>query len=176
SRSTCPRCKKRARARHPDHLRQPERPGPSFGAERKAGRVDLRGAQVHRPGNARLAKRLRKQREHLLTFLNIEGVEPTNNRAERALRPAVFVRKTGGCNRTGRGARTHAVLASLLVTARQQGLDPVNYLAQVLTVGRKPSQLALERAPPLPQETARTCSGLGSVTIQIAVFASSAVR
>ncbi|MBC7098369.1 transposase [Candidatus Bipolaricaulota bacterium] len=83
----------------------------------------------------------------MLTFLNIEGVEPTNNRAERALRPAVIVRKTGGCNRTGRGARTHAVLASLLVTARQHGLDPVNYLAQVLTAGAKPSSLRLERPP-----------------------------
>ena len=95
----------------------------------------VEGRRFTDPDNARLAKRLRK---HLLTFLELEEVEATNNRAERALRPAVIVRKTGGCNRGERGARTHAVLASLLVTARQQGLNPVNYLAHVLTVGSKP--------------------------------------
>lgn len=85
------------------------------------------------PDNARLAKRLRKQRLHLLRFLYRPGVEATNNRAERALRPAVIVRKTGGCNETGRGARTHAVLASLLVTLRQQGQTGLDYLESVLT-------------------------------------------
>jgi len=59
--------------------------------------------------------------------------------------------KTGGCNRSERGARAHAVLASLLVTARQQGLNPVNYLAHVLTVGSKPPPLRLEQAPPVAQ-------------------------
>lgn len=53
------------------------------------------GGRFSDPDNARLAKRLRKQREHLFTFLEVEGVEATNNRAERALRPAVVVRETG---------------------------------------------------------------------------------
>lgn len=100
------------------------------------------------PDNARLAGRLRKQRAHLFTFLEIDEVEATNNRAERALRPAVIVRKTGGCNRTERGAKTHAVLASLLVTARQQGGDPLEALSRVLTGQGKQLALQLERAPP----------------------------
>ena len=130
-----------------------------FAARRREleGRLDAliaEGRKFTDPDNARLAKRLRKQRKHLLTFLDIEGVEPTNNRAERALRPAVIVRKTGGCNRTGtgQGARTHAVLASLLVTAKKQtkqGLNPVNYLAQVLRVGSNPSPLRRLERPPL---------------------------
>ena len=37
--------------------------------------------------NRRLAKRLRRQEPHLLTFLHCPDVEATNNRAERALRP-----------------------------------------------------------------------------------------
>lgn len=57
------------------------------------------------PDNVRLAKRLRKQREHLLRFLYVEGLDATNNRAERQLRPAVVTRKTCGCNRTRRGRR-----------------------------------------------------------------------
>ena len=85
------------------------------------------------PDNARFAKRLRKQRKHLFTFLTRDGVEPTNNRAERDLRPAVIVRKTGGCNKTAAGAATHAVNASVLQTVRKNGLSPVAYLAQVLT-------------------------------------------
>ena len=51
--------------------------------------------------NARFARRLRKQRQHLLRFFRVEGVEATNNRAERALRPAVLVRKTGAVTRPG---------------------------------------------------------------------------
>jgi len=85
------------------------------------------------PDNARLANRLRKQRAHLFTFLTLDGVEPTNNRAERMLRPAVLTRKTGGCNRSPPGARVHEVLASLLVTLRQQNRDILGYLRAVLT-------------------------------------------
>jgi transposase len=105
------------------------------------------------PDNARLAKRLRKQRKHLLTFLDVEGVEPTNNRAERALRPAVVVRKVGGCNRTARGARTHAVLASLLATAKQHGRNPVEYLVELKLSGEGRVPLPFERSPPVAQPT-----------------------
>lgn len=93
------------------------------------------------PDNARFAKRLRKQRRHLLRFLQIEGVEATNNRAERALRPAVIVRKTGGCNKTARGARTHAVLASVLQTLKQRRGGALDYLASVLTAPGEPPKL-----------------------------------
>lgn len=93
------------------------------------------------PDNARFAKRLRKQRRHLLTFLPVEGVGATTNRAERALRPAVIVRKTGGCNKTPRGVRPHAMLASLLVTLRQQGREALDYPALVLTSPAEPPTL-----------------------------------
>ena len=82
--------------------------------------------------NARFAKTLRKQRRRLLTFLYHDAVAPTNNAAERELRPAVIVRKTGGCNRTDAGAEAHAVLASVLRTCRKQGFDPVEVLKHLL--------------------------------------------
>jgi hypothetical protein len=85
------------------------------------------------PDNARFAKRLRKQREHLFTFLRQEGVDATNNLAERMLRSGVITRKTGGCNRSPPGARTHEILASLLVTLRQQNRDILGYLAALLS-------------------------------------------
>lgn len=65
--------------------------------------------------------RLHKQRDHLFTFLEYEGVDPTNNLAERQLRPAVISRKLSCGNKTLRGARTWEILASLAVTARQNG-------------------------------------------------------
>jgi len=82
--------------------------------------------------NARFAKTLCKQRPRLLTFLYHDAVAPTNNAAERELRPAVVVRKTGGCNRTDAGAEAHAVLASVLRTCQKQGFDPVEVLKHLL--------------------------------------------
>ena len=55
------------------------------------------------------ANRLRKQRDHLFTFLDHPPVPGTNNRAERALRPAVISRKISCGNTTSKGARTWEV-------------------------------------------------------------------
>lgn len=99
------------------------------------------------PDNARLAKRLRKQRAHLLRFLYVDGLDATNNQAERMLRPAVITRKTSGCNRTKDGAETHSILASVLVTCRQQALPILDFLVKVQrAVGGVMPSLA-----PLPQ-------------------------
>lgn len=73
------------------------------------------------PTEERVANRLRKQQAHLFGFLYEVGMEPTNNRAERQLRPAVIARKVSCGNRTLRGKSTSEVLMSLTVTARQQG-------------------------------------------------------
>jgi Transposase IS66 family len=47
---------------------------------------------------------LQHDRGHLLRFLKMEGVEPTNNRAERILRPTVIARKVSHCPKNQRGA------------------------------------------------------------------------
>ncbi len=83
------------------------------------------------PDNLRFAKRLRKHRPHLLRFLYAAGLEATNNQAERQLRPAVITRKTGGCKRTDEGAKTHAVLSSVLATCRQQKRPLLDYLVEL---------------------------------------------
>ncbi len=91
--------------------------------------------------NARLAKLLRKQRPHLLTFLYVEAMAPTNNAAEREIRPAVLIRKTNGCNRTSTGARTHSILTSIIRTCQKHGHDFVTVVKRVL---RQPMPLALD--------------------------------
>lgn len=64
-----------------------------------------------------------KQRDHLFVFLDEPGVDPTNNLAERQLRPAVIRRKLSSGNKTRSGARTFEVLASVAATYRQRGED-----------------------------------------------------
>jgi len=68
-----------------------------------------------------IANRLRKQQDHLFTFLDHDAVEATNNRAERQLRPAVIARKLSCGNRTPRGALTWEILATVAATAAQCG-------------------------------------------------------
>ena len=41
----------------------------------------------------------------LVRFLREPGIAPTNNAAERALRPAVIARKVSQCTKTARGTR-----------------------------------------------------------------------
>lgn len=84
------------------------------------------------PDNRRLANRLTKHRDHLFTFLYRKEVEPTNNAAERALRPAVIARKLSAGNRSPTGAETHSILASLAQTARQNGRDFVVAAKEIL--------------------------------------------
>lgn len=69
----------------------------------------------------KVRRRLFKQRDHLFTFLDQPEVEPTNNLAERQLRPAVIARKLSCGNKTKRGARTWEILASLAATCTQRG-------------------------------------------------------
>ena len=95
--------------------------------------------------NRRFAARLRKQREHLFRFLDHDEAETTNNRSERMIRPAVIVRKTGGCNKTEKGAQTHSILASILATARQQGRNIFNFLHRLVTDPDPPSDLLLPK-------------------------------
>ena len=91
--------------------------------------------------NARFAKRLRKHRPHLLRFLYVDDLEPTNNLAERMLRPAVITRKTNGCNRTKDGAAAHSILSSVLVTCHQHSIPVVDYLVQLQQFGSTPPSL-----------------------------------
>ena len=72
-----------------------------------------------------------KQREHVLRFLYVDGLDATNNQAERMLRPAVITRKTSGRNRTEAAAKTHSILASILVTCRQRAISAVEVLVKV---------------------------------------------
>ena len=87
---------------------------------------------VEQPGELAVRNRLAKQRAHLLGCLYEPAAEPTNNRAERALRPAVIARKLSCGNKTVAGRDCWQVLASLSATCRQRSRNFTDYLAPLL--------------------------------------------
>jgi transposase len=87
------------------------------------------------PELERLAKHIRKHLDEWLVFLFHPEVPPTNNHAERMLRPAVITRKVGGCNKTLLSAMTHSVLASIMVTCKQQGQKFLELARRLWQVG-----------------------------------------
>lgn len=103
----------------------------------------LAGHFTH-PGNARLAKHLRRNQNALFTFLDREDLEATNWPAEQAIRPAVVNRKTCGGNRTRNGAIVQATLMSLLGTCQQQGINPLSALMMILRSAEAPSYKSLK--------------------------------
>lgn len=64
----------------------------------------------------------------LFTFLAKTGVPPTNNAAERALRPIVVFRKISGSLRSVAGAKELATMASLMLSVKLQKGDPLAFL------------------------------------------------
>ena len=61
--------------------------------------------------------------DYWFTFILNPGVETTNNRAERALRPHVVLRKILGTLRNGKGTAIHELIMTMLATWGQRGLN-----------------------------------------------------
>ena len=61
--------------------------------------------------------------EYWFTFIINPGVEPANNRAERALRPQVVLRKILGTLRNEKGTSIHERIMTTLATWGQNGLN-----------------------------------------------------
>jgi hypothetical protein len=85
----------------------------------------LRDRRLRDRDNQRLLNGAGAQHDqgHVLRFL-YQGVEPTNNRAERDLRPAVIARKVSHCSKNERGARAFEAFISVLNTFRK--LNPAS--------------------------------------------------
>jgi transposase len=105
--------------------------------------LDMLATRSSVPAVQRFAAHLTTAASALLTFLGDPAVDATNWRAEHAIRPAVILRKVCGGNRSPRGAATQQVLASLLRTTYQRGLDPT---ATLVTLLRAPTPIV---PPPL---------------------------
>ena len=84
------------------------------------------------PDAKRLQRRYRKHRQKLFVFLYRTDVDPTNNVAERALRPSVIHRKVTGCFRSEWGAKAFAALASVIDTAELSGICAFDAIQSLL--------------------------------------------
>jgi transposase len=93
----------------------------------------------------RLVKRLRRHVNELFTFLDHPEVPHDNNTAERAIRPAVIIRKNSYANRSEKGADMQAVLMSIFRTLKQRGLNPLRTIVAALQ-----TYLQTGKLPPLP--------------------------
>lgn len=70
----------------------------------------------------------RNQWPKLIVFLEDGRLELDNNRAERSIKPFVIGRKNWLFANTPRGARASAIIYSIAETAKENGLNPFDYL------------------------------------------------
>ena len=84
----------------------------------------------------------------LFTCFRRPNVPPTNNQAERSLRPVVILRHVIQGARSDKGLENHTVLRSLLETARRQGKKLHLFLHDLFTKETPEAQAALYRNPP----------------------------
>lgn len=130
---------------------------PGDPADRIETRLDrLLMADLTDPDNARMQRRLQRNRDWLFPFLYLDEAEATNGQAERQLRPMIVGRKIGACNRSEAGARAHQILASVIASARQQKQNEVDLLQQAAC--RPPQQVAQQLVPRSARAAARRCS------------------
>ena len=81
----------------------------------------------------RFIGKVRNGVSHWFTFVVVRGLEPTNNRAERALKEPVVQRKIIGTFRNGKGTRIYEIMMTLLSTWKQQGRNPYEAMDESLT-------------------------------------------
>jgi transposase len=90
-------------------------------------------------GNSKLAGMcapLYAHRDWLWTFLEVEGVEPTNNVSERALRPAVIWRKLSFGTQSAQGSRFVETILTVVETCRMQSRNSFDYLTRAIEAHR----------------------------------------
>jgi len=121
------------------------------GLRAKAREALIQGTACGCPKTAATCRELLAHEPKLWTFVWCEGIEPTNNAAERALRHAVLWRKGSGGTDSQRGSRFVERVLSIRETCRQQGRGLLHYLVLCC-------QAHLERQEPpslLPNDCSR---------------------
>lgn len=110
---------------------------------RQVVRLALQAGRKCRCGKtAGTCKELLNHEERLWTFVDVEGVGPTNNEAERAERHGVLWRKTSGGTDSPQGSRFVERVLTVVDTCRRQGKKVLDYLSASIQAGRH------NRAPP----------------------------
>jgi transposase len=114
-----------------------------------------RGSQGADKKTKRFCRRLLKVYDALWTFAAVEGVEPTNNQAERMLRPAVLWRKGSFGSHSALGSRFVERMLTVTTTLRQQQRNVINYLTEACVAA-----LHAQPAPSLLPAPVPVCSAV----------------
>jgi transposase len=105
--------------------------------ERKVGKL-LRQAQAcGEKKTAGMAKRILQLEKCLWVFVDVPGVEPTNNYGERTLRQGVIYRKLSFGTRSERGSRFIKRILTVVTTLKQQKRNPLEFLTAALAAYRR---------------------------------------
>jgi transposase len=88
------------------------------------------GSRCGEPKTAGTCRDILKRREALWTFVQVDGVEPTNNTAERALRPGVLWRKGSFGTQSEEGSRFVESMMTVVATLKQQQRNVLEYLTE----------------------------------------------
>jgi len=86
------------------------------------------GSRCGVPKTAGTCRDILKRREALWTFVQVEGVEPTNNTAERSIRPGVLWRKGSFGTQSEEGSRFVESMMTVVSTLKQQQRNVLEYL------------------------------------------------
>ena len=88
------------------------------------------GSRSGVPKTAGTCQDILQRREALWTFVQVDGVEPTNNTAERAIRPGVLWRKGSFGTQSEEGSRFVESMMTVVSTLKQQRRHILEYLTE----------------------------------------------
>lgn len=96
-----------------------------------------------------------KRRQALWTFVHLEGVEPTNNTGERAIRSGVLWRKVSFGTHSAQGSRFVESMMTVVATLKQQHRNVLDYLTSACEAALRdepaPSLLPASQTAPSDQ-------------------------
>jgi transposase len=95
-----------------------------------------RGMRCRAPRAATFCRELLRLEPALWTFARVQGIEPTNNHAERMLRPAVIWRKTSQGSHSLAGCRFVERILTVIQTLRLRGRSIMDYLEEAVRAWR----------------------------------------
>jgi transposase len=88
----------------------------------------LEGSRCSRAKTAATSFELLKVEDGLWSFARVQGVAPTNNAVERALRHAVIWRRISGGTDSAHGSRFVERMLTVVASCRHQGRNVLDYL------------------------------------------------
>jgi transposase len=123
------------------------------GVERRVGRLLRKAVLRAEKRTAGMAREVLRWEKCLWTFVDVPGLEPTNNFGERCIRHAVMYRKTSFGTQSEAGSRFVERIFTATTTLKLQGRDVLAFLTDTLAAHRRglrgPSLLPTAPAPQL---------------------------